>query len=89
MSHSPPVPPGNQSPFPREEPPHPPAPAKAKPPRDEQRAPEGNRLIVPLVAAVGIGALATLAGAFFLRSKKADKPRRKRRSAKPSRRATD
>jgi hypothetical protein len=64
MTHSPPVPPGNQSPYPIQEPPHPPSPPSPPSPptaKDEgwaTPASHGWSLGRTLGAAAGIGAIA-------------------------------
>ena len=72
MSHEPPVPPDNQSPYPIEEPPHEhpaPLPPVAKP----ESGPPRTLLIGGAIAAAGVAAIGGLA-AFLLRRK----PRRRK-----------
>lgn len=68
MSHSPPVPPGNQSPFPLQEPPHRPTPGTGTGRADEARAGSAPPGLLPLLAgAAGIGVIVAAAAALFLR----------------------
>ncbi len=83
MSHSPPVPPGNQSPFPRHEPPHPHAaePTVTRAPQDAPPARTASPL--GLAAVIGVGAIAALVGALFLRAEAAKaKPRARKGGGK-------
>jgi hypothetical protein len=87
MSHSPPVPPGNQSPYPRVEPPHehrdaPVTTATASsPPVD--RASSERRIRTGIAAALGIGAVAALvAGIVAARRQPPAPPPRRRKSKK-------
>jgi hypothetical protein len=62
MTHSPPVPPGNQSPYPLQEPPHPPSPPSPPTAKDEGWAspsPKRGWSVGRIVgAAAGVGAIA-------------------------------
>lgn len=82
MTHEPPVPPDNQSPYPIAEPPHEHhAPLPAPEPEEEQSGP-ARMLLVGGAVAAGVAAIGGLA-AFLLRrgrsrSRAAPKPKRKR-----------
>jgi hypothetical protein len=69
MSHEPPVPPDNQSPYPIAEPPH--EQPDPLPPVAEKEGPSKALVIGGAIAAVGTAALAGLA-AFLLRRKPKD-----------------
>lgn len=83
MTHSPPVPPANQSPYPIAEPPHPhppepPVTAVAKnAPADELRVSPG--LIIGAVTAIAAVAAGVTALLLHRREKPAAKPRRPRK----------
>lgn len=77
MTHTPPVPPGNQSPYPIQPPPQPhsdpdPAAIVATPARDEERIGRG----AAIAGAVGLGAALVAIGAALLRREAAANPRR-------------
>lgn len=82
MTHSPPVPPGNQSPYPLNEPPHahagpPPSAQIAKTPEPRSSDSDGVKLGAGAIGAiVGIGAMAFAAGAYLFRDKVHAKPKR-------------
>ncbi len=79
MTHTPPVPPGNQSPYPIQEPPHPPSPPKAT---EEWAEPaSGGWSLGKIVgAAAGIGAIAIgVAAVLFPRDGKPQPKKKKSR----------
>ncbi|WP_374944355.1 hypothetical protein [Sphingomonas sp.] len=85
MTHTPPIPAGNQSPYPLHEPPH--AKHDAPPPGDPHvaRKPEPATVSVPTVIgiAAGIGLAAIAGGLFYAFGTSAKpKPRKKRKAAK-------
>ncbi len=87
MSHSPPVPPGNQSPYPRVEPPHEhrdaPVKTAAAPSPPADRASSERRIRTGIAAALGIGAVAALvAGIIAARRQPPAPPPRRRKSKK-------
>lgn len=79
MTHSPPVPPANQSPYPREEPPHDhheaPKPKLKAPSKHRPQADDRVRTIV--VAALGAGAVAALVAGIVVATRQPPAPRRK------------
>ncbi len=83
MTHTPPIPPKNQSPYPRQEPPHEhhaPLPEKSAANDDERDdGPVISAKALGIGAAVGIGSAAIVAGLLYARS--GDKPKAK--AAKP------
>jgi hypothetical protein len=90
MSHSPPVPPGNQSPYPLQEPPHehhasPPDVAAKRPAQQDEPLVSGAALGVGL--AIGLGSAALFAAWLFSGS---EKPKAKPAAArKPRAKASD
>jgi hypothetical protein len=60
MTHTPPVPPGNTSPYPIQEPPHPPAPPVSTKPAEEWAEPAKRGWSIGKIvgAAAGVGAIA-------------------------------
>ena len=87
MTHTPPIPAGNQSPYPLQEPPH----AKtsdapsAPPPGDKRiaKTPEPQAVSVPTVIALAAGVgLAAIAGGLFYAFSGDKSPKRKKRKAK-------
>jgi hypothetical protein len=84
MTHTPPVPAGNQSPYPLHEAPH--KHASPTPPVDDRhvaRTPEARTLSAPTLVALAAGVAAAVAGGLFY-ALGSDKPkkRRKRRASK-------
>jgi len=82
MTHEPPVPPDNQSPYPIAEPPHEHHEPLPAPEPEEPSSPPRKLLVGGAIAAVGVAAIGGLA-AFLLRrgksrSKAAPRPKRKR-----------
>lgn len=63
MTHAPPVPAANQSPYPLQEPPHPPAPPRAPEPPKVQ----AGRSPAPWLALLGAGVIAIVGGTLLLR----------------------
>ncbi|MFS0772882.1 hypothetical protein [Sphingomonas sp. 1P08PE] len=89
MTHSPPVPPGNQSPFPRAEPPHPhhDAPSAAvRPAHDDDDADEHSNNLLTIAIVAGVGAIAAIAGTFLLRGDRKPKRRKPAGRGKPAKR---
>jgi hypothetical protein len=92
MTHTPPIPAGNQSPYPLQEPPH--KPAASAPPSDDARVaktPEkpaaSERFSTPQVPtlvgiAAGIGLAAIAGGLFYAFRDQAPKKRKKRKAPK-------
>ena len=81
MSHTPPIPAGNQSPYPLQEPPHK-ASAATSPPANVPvaKTPEPLAASVPTLVAVAAGiGLAAIAGGLFYAFGGAEKPKRKKR----------
>ena len=89
MTHQPPIPAGNQSPYPLHEPPHTIKPAG--PPainRDADRSvANGTVAIVGVVGVVAIGAIAAAGWAWLRRTAPAAAPRKRAAAKKPTRRA--
>ncbi len=81
MSHTPPVPEGNTSPYPLKEPPHADHQPTAKPRRSDSSDDgdgAGQNLMFPLGAALAFGA-AALAAALYLASDRQDSQRKRKR----------
>lgn len=87
MTHTPPVPPGNQSPYPLQEPPHDAssaAPADVIPKSgDSQDLPAVSGTALGIGLAIGLGSAALLAAWFFSGEKKAKPQRRAAAARKP------
>lgn len=86
MTHAPPIPAGNQSPYPLHEPPHL-VKHDAPPPGDPRvvRTPEPATISVPTAIGIAAGVgLAAIAGGLFwaFGGKAKPRPRKKRKSAK-------
>lgn len=79
MTHSPPVPPANQSPYPLEEAPHEhhdaPKPKPKAPPKHRPEADDRVRTIV--ATALGVGAVAALVAGIVVASRQPPAPPRK------------
>ena len=82
MSHTPPIPAANQSPYPLQEPPH--AKTSATPPPSEKRVartPEPQSLSTSTLIALAAGVGAAVAGGLFYAFSEDSKPKRKKRKA--------
>lgn len=81
MTHAPPIPAGNQSPYPLQEPPHKHAVDSGPPPGAKvARTPERQSVPVPTVIALAAGVgLAAIAGGLFYAFSGGKKPKGKKR----------
>lgn len=90
MSHSPPVPPANQSPYPLVEPPHDHHEPAVAPSVTVDRAASERRVRTGIAAALGIGAIAALVAGIVAASRQSpalpDSKRRSKGSAKKKKR---
>lgn len=82
MSHTPPVPDANQSPYPLQTPPAPPTPPKATKAPRAARSERKERTRPGIAALAGIGAGALAIGALLLLSRDSEKPRTKSKPEK-------
>ncbi len=82
MTHTPPIPVGNQSPYPLHEPPHKPANDGPPPGASVARTAEPQAVSVPTVIALAAGVgLAAVAGGVFYALSGGKKPKRRKRKS--------
>ncbi len=84
MSHSPPVPPANQSPYPRVEPPHEHHDSPVVPSPTVDRASSEHRMRTGIATALGIGAIAALVAGIVAASRQSPTPPVRKRKPKGS-----